>query len=137
MLYGSTQSYALNLPSVGMLMTNSGIEDILKRMFAGVPKMLSGKNFPSNVRALRLLAEEILRNYIADMTNHQQMVDYLHVSTKSRTAKHWVENMIKPAFPMIKFVRAERGDWPLHLYACAQMLPYFLAGGHTNYAPII
>ena len=32
-------------------------------------------------------------------------------------------------------VRAERsGDWKLHLYAVQQMLPYFHAASHLNYA---
>ena len=33
------------------------------------------------------------------------------------------------------FVRSEReGDWPLHLATYKQMLPYFFAAGHVNYA---
>ena len=33
------------------------------------------------------------------------------------------------------FVWAEReGDWPLHLATYKQMLPYFFAAGHVNYA---
>ena len=36
---------------------------------------------------------------------------------------------------MMKFVRAEReGDWPLHLWAVEDMLPYFFASSHVNYA---
>ena len=36
---------------------------------------------------------------------------------------------------MMLFVRAEReGEFPLHLYACHQLVPYFFAGGHINYA---
>ena len=45
---------------VGTLMANSGLLEILKSAFAGVEKMLTGKNFPMNVRALRLLTSEIL-----------------------------------------------------------------------------
>ena len=33
------------------------------------------------------------------------------------------------------FIRAERqGEFPLHLYACKKMLPYFFAAGNINYA---
>ena len=39
--------------AIGSLMGGSGLEDILKSTFAGVPKLLSGKKFPQNVRALR------------------------------------------------------------------------------------
>ena len=35
---------------------------------------------------------------------------------------------------MMLFVRAERGEFPLHLYACHQMISYFFAAGHINYA---
>ena len=121
---------------IGTLMANSGIEEILKCRFAGVAKMLSGKNFPSNIRALRLLVEEILRGHITNLESYQEMMDVNHdVSSRSRTAKHWVENLIEPVFLLMTFVRAEReGDWPLHLYACSQMLPYFFAAGHSNYA---
>ena len=36
--------------SVGKLMMDSGLSDILKHAFGGVDKMLSGKKFPQNVR---------------------------------------------------------------------------------------
>ncbi|KAH3779134.1 hypothetical protein DPMN_180613 [Dreissena polymorpha] len=42
-------------------MANSDLEDILKASFGGVNRMLTGKNFPQNVRALRMVAEEVLR----------------------------------------------------------------------------
>ncbi|KAL8588411.1 hypothetical protein ACOMHN_029580 [Nucella lapillus] len=46
---------------IGSLMEGSGLEDILASTFAGVPKLLTGKKYPQNVRALRILVEEILR----------------------------------------------------------------------------
>ena len=114
---------------IGTPMPNSGVEEILKCRFAGVANMLSGKTFPYNIRALRLLVEEILRGHITNLESYQEMMDALHdVSSRSRTAKHWVEKLIKPVFLIITFVRAEReGDWQLDLYACSQMLPYFFA----------
>ena len=36
--------------AVGSLMAESGLSDILSEVFGGVPKMLSGKKFPQNVR---------------------------------------------------------------------------------------
>ena len=45
---------------VGKLMAGSGLENVLGAAFAGVSKMLVGKKFPMNVRALRLLFMEIL-----------------------------------------------------------------------------
>ena len=46
---------------VGNLMKKSGLEEVMKTSFAGVEKMLLGKKFPMNVRALRLITVEILR----------------------------------------------------------------------------
>lgn len=41
-------------------------------------------------------------------------------------------------FVIMKFIRAEReADWPLHLAAVAEMMPYFFASGHFNYARYI
>ena len=49
---------------VGSLMAESGPSDILTDVFGGVPKMSRGKGFPQNMRALRLLAEEVVQGVI-------------------------------------------------------------------------
>ena len=124
--------------AVGSLMEGSGLSKVLKATFAGVEKMLSGKKFPQNVRAMRLVVEELLRNTL-DAGNMESMDSLLlhldEVAEKSKTSKLWVDCFIKPVFIMMLYVRAEReGDWPLHLAAVQQMLPYFFASGHVNYA---
>ena len=48
----------------GSLMSNSGFEEILKKSFAGVEKMLTGKKYPMNLRALRMVVEELLQNKV-------------------------------------------------------------------------
>ena len=56
-------------------------------------------------------------------------------ASQSKTTQWWVENLVKPIFIMMLFVRAEREvDWPLHLWAVKEMIPYFFAAGHCNYA---
>ena len=45
--------------SIGKLMKNSGLERLMKASFAGVEKMLIGKKFPMNVRALRIVVVEL------------------------------------------------------------------------------
>ena len=45
--------------AVGTLMSNTGLTEIMQTTFGGVPKMLSGKKFPQNVRALRMVVEEL------------------------------------------------------------------------------
>ena len=124
--------------AVGTLMGGSGLEDILKSSFAGVPKLLSGKKFPQNVRALRIVTEEVLRPVLDNQELHttNDLIKYLVLkSQQSNTTKLWVDCLIKPVLITMKFVRAEReGDWPLHLCAVKDMLPYFFASGHVNYA---
>ena len=56
-------------------------------------------------------------------------------ASKSRTAKHWVENLILPVLLMLIFIRAEQeGEWSLHLWAVNEMIPYFFAAGHIHYS---
>jgi len=124
--------------AIGSLMADSGLSDVLSEVFGGVPKMLSGKKFPQNVRALRMLSEEVLRSLFAD---HQfENVDDLmkaldQTARESRTVKLWVEVLVKPVLLMMSYIRAEReGDWLLHLATFRKMLPYYFAARHVNYA---
>ena len=45
--------------AVGTLLEGSSIAEILWSTFGGVNKMLTGKQFPQNVKAFRMVAEEI------------------------------------------------------------------------------
>ena len=49
---------------IGVLMENSGCVPWLQAAFAGVPKMLSRKKFPMNVRALRFAVLEMHRGFV-------------------------------------------------------------------------
>ena len=46
---------------VGTLMADSGLEDIMSSTFGSFDKMLQSKTYPQNIRALRLLTEELFR----------------------------------------------------------------------------
>ena len=98
--------------------------------------MLLGKNFPQNTRALRIVVEEILNPLVKESTSFDNLMDLLKdKSQQSRTAKLWVECLIKPVFLMMMFVKAEReANWLLHLECVERILPYFFAAGHVNYA---
>ena len=50
--------------SIETLMADTGLSDIMSSVFGGVPKMLTGKKFPQNVRAIRMVAEEPLREIV-------------------------------------------------------------------------
>ena len=121
---------------IGTFMSNSGLEDLLCAAFGGVSKMLAGEKFPQNCRALRLLTEELLRGLLPGIDSFGELLQLLDImASKSMTTKLWLENLIKPTFFIILYVRAEcEADWPLHLWCVKEMLPYFFAAGHTNYA---
>lgn len=125
--------------AVGTLMKGTGLSEVMESTFAGVTKMLSGKKFPQNVRAMRLVVEELLRGIMSDgnkVTTMEELLERLdQAACASKTSKLWVDCFIKTVFIMMLYVRAEReGDWPLHLVAVKQMLPYFFASAHVNYA---
>ena len=84
--------------AVGSLMSESGLYEIMNVAFSGIAKMLSGKKFPQNVRAFRLVVEELLRNIIHDskVTSYEDLVMVLdNLASNSRTAKLWVNVVIK------------------------------------------
>ncbi|CAH3121622.1 unnamed protein product [Porites lobata] len=124
--------------AIGTLMQGSGLVDVLSSTFSGVSKMLSGKKFPQNARALRIVCEELLRRVLerSDIHTMDELIKHLdYLADKSKTAKLWIDCLIKPVFIMMLYVRAEReGDWPLHLAAVRKMLPIFFSSSHVNYA---
>jgi len=121
---------------VGSLMAETGLSDIMECAFGGVGHMLSGKKYPQNFRALRMVTEELLRPIIQEVTNMQELMEVLEVrATESRTTRLWLDIVIKPVFLMMLFCRAEKEDeWPLHLLSVKNMLPYYFAAGHQNYS---
>ena len=80
--------------SVGALMGKRGLEEVLKAAFGGVTRMLTGKNFRRNTRALRMVAEELLQPIISRAESHEDLMSILKKeAAKSRTAKVCVENL--------------------------------------------
>ena len=104
--------------------------------FGSVQKMMSGKRYPQNVHALRIVVEVLLAKHIKDQDTPDQLDTFLQsVSSQSPTSQLWVDNLIKPVNLMMMFTRAEReSDWHLHLYTTHKMIDYFHAAGHVNYA---
>ena len=125
--------------AVGANTAGSGVAEVLESTFFGVTKMLTGKKFPQNIRALKMLTEELLRGIFQDNPSIQSMnalqthLDIL--CSRSRTAKLWINNIVRPTFIIMKFVRAERENaFSLHLKAVEDAIPYFFSAGHVNYA---
>ncbi len=91
----------------GTLMADIGILEILSIPFGSVMTMLSGKKFPQNVRALRMLVDKLLQTLFGKH-NFQRMADLQHelddLSSKSKTAKLWIDCRIKPIFTFLKYI---------------------------------
>ena len=120
---------------IGALMKNSGLLSWLKSAFGGAEKMLIGKKFPMNIRALHFAMLELLRDHVGDMKSFQDLADFLDAcSSKSMLSKHWVDNLIRPIMLIMIYVRSElAGDFSFQLHACYKMMSYFFAAGHVNY----
>ena len=58
---------------VGVLMENSGLVPWLQSAFASVLKMMSGKKFPMNIRALRFAVMELLKGFIDDVYSYEDL----------------------------------------------------------------
>ena len=124
---GGMHSLMISIVSIGTLIADTGLSDIMSSVFGGVSKMLTGIKFPQNVRALRMVAEEALREIIQDKPLHcsGDLMQILETeASKSQTTKLWVDVLIKYVLLTMIFVRAEREvDWPLHLATYQQMQP--------------
>lgn len=112
------------------LVDESGVSGVLSVVSGSVAKI------PQNLRALRLLTEEILRNL--NVHTHECAADPMEEMNEkaqgSKTARLSVDVLIKPVLLMMAFIRAERGrNWLLHLDSFRQMLTYYFAAGHFNY----
>jgi len=94
--------------AIGALMADSGLEDVLKSAFGGVARMLCGKNFPQNTRALQMVTEELLSNKLEEVNSYEEMMVELESrANESRTAKLWLNCLIKPVLLCMEFIRAE------------------------------
>ena len=119
-------------------MAETGLTDIMEAAFGRTPKMLRGKKFPQNVRALRMVAHagSFEKNTCGKKHPLYEWLDCFlaDLASKSKTAKLQIDCLIKPIFIMMMYIRGEKeAEWSLHLQAVL-MLPYLFAAGHVNYA---
>ena len=86
-----------------ILMAETGLAQILESVFGGVEKVLTGKKFPINMRAMRMVAEELLKDVVgkSQLKDHHDFMNVLkNLRSKSRTAKKWVDVFIQPVLCM-------------------------------------
>ena len=82
-----------------------------------------------------MVVEELLWSILIASGNYEQLIAILDdKASQSRTAKLWIDNLIKPVLLMVVFVRASRdASWRLHLCAVDEMLPCLFASRHLYY----
>ena len=79
-----------------VLMAGSGLEEVMKAAFGGAMKMLTGKNFPQNTRALRIVVDQVLHEILCEVNTVDELMQELNArASRSKTVKHWVENLIQ------------------------------------------
>ena len=99
--------------------------------------MLTEKNVAHNFRVLRLLVETVVQNTVQEANgDDDDLISRLRYHATSRTtAKFWADGLIKPAFLVMIFCRAEtEADRSLDLRVVSLMIPYFFTAGHQNCA---
>ena len=120
---------------IGILMRCTGLEDLLGCAFAGVPNMMNGKAWPKALRGLHMVTTALLDDIHSRGISAVDLQAELENARKLPTGRLWVDCLVIPIAIIHMFIRAEReSDWLLHLYCVQQMLPYFFAAGHANYA---
>ena len=117
------------LGCIGFLIKGTGLEEIMSKVFGGVKKMLDGKKFPHNFRALRIVAEELLREVI-NLNSYETTDDLINGLYKnleaSKTSKVWINNLLRLLFIAMRFVRAEKSsEFLLHISAVKEVTPFF------------
>ena len=68
--------------TVGKLMQETGLYEILGSAFGSVQKMMSGNWYPQNVRALRMVIEVLLAKHIKDQETPDQLDNLSPVSVQ-------------------------------------------------------
>ena len=82
---------------------------MMKSVFAGIEKMLTGKKFPMNVRTLRFVVVELLRDFVDDMLCREDLDQFLkEVTSESVLTENLLNKLIKPVFLMMLYTFAER-----------------------------
>ena len=106
-----------------LIETSGGLTEDHKSKLASLHDTLLNNKSPEE-------EQENALNQISYILDDVQMNE----SLSSRTGKLWTE-YLKMVRLLLLFIRAERtGDWDLHLYCTARMIPVLHAGGHTAYA---
>ena len=124
------------LGCIGKLMKGSGVDVLISAAFAGITSIVNGKAWTNALRAYRLIIAVSLENFFSNgAKTYEELSAYLESVREHPTGKLWVDCLVKPTLLSLMFLRAERnGDFLLEQHCLKEMLPYYFAAGHQNYA---
>ena len=122
------------LGCIGNVMKGSGLETMVAILYPGentVEHIMSGNAYYKALRCHFLIVKGL---FIASGEQCFDRATLDELRSRGRTASLWV-TYIEMVMLLFSFIRAERlGDISLHLQTLRSMLPYFVAGGHHQYA---
>lgn len=101
--------------------------------------MTTWKKFSQNLCAY-LVTEQILKPILKTCTNYETIMSIIDERGKISELLNCGLTIIKPILFAMRFVHAEKRkrkrkrDWALHLHAASELIPYFSASCHVNYA---
>ncbi len=127
------------LGCIGMLMKGSGLDVLVGAAFGGLTGIMSGKAWVRAMRAFRMVSVELLQHFLqGGVKTFDEITAYIEEVRQHPTARHWVDNLVKPTLLAHQFLRAEReGDWLFQQLCLERMLAYFFSAGHIHYARYI
>ena len=86
---GGMHALMSSIGSIGSLMVKSGLYELLDSTFAGVQKMMTGKKFPQNMRAFRIVAEELFRWHSKCVQGFKSLLS--DISSRRQTSHLWID----------------------------------------------
>ena len=124
---------------IGNLMKASGLEVLVGAAFSGLTSIMNGKAWVKSMRAFRMVTAALLYDFLKDCPKtFEDISQYLDTAREHPTGRLWVDCLIRPTLIAHQFERAERDcDYLLQQHCYQQMLPYFFAAGHWQYARYI
>ena len=124
---------------IATLMKASGVDVLLTAAFGGVAGIITGKSWTNAMRAYRLITTVLLQDFFqSGAKTYQELIEYLEAVREHPVGRLWVDCLIKPTLLALQLLRAQRdGDFLLQQVSLEEMMPYFFAAGHMNYARYI
>ena len=111
--------------SIGVLMESSVLVPWLVCAFAGILKMLTGRKFPMNVRALRFTVLELLKCFVDNVTSFGELQEKLESKSQENILAEHSVNLTSVPDDVVYSCRERRKISLTHL-SLSKNAPIFL-----------